>query len=249
MDVLNKHAPIDNIKIKGNNLPYITAKVRQLARQRDFFEKKANKTGSKYPRQIKHRVTYKLRSLKSEYYCKKIKENQGDMKGTWKILKQAMNKEAKQTDTDKILVNDEEITDKQEISEWFNDHFVTIGEKLAKGIAKLSKSSYLSEVSKNGNKFKFNMLKLTEVYTILGKLKNGKATGIHLIPNSILKTVKDIIAPSLDRHILCFHTNEDISRTHLQQIMYHAKYVWYSNSCSTFIQWCSARRSNNFHLV
>ena len=41
------------------------------------------------------------------------------------------------------------------------------------------------------------MLKPTEVYTILGKLKNGKATGMHLIPNSMLKAVKDIIAPSL----------------------------------------------------
>ena len=38
------------------------------------------------------------------------------MKGTLKILKQAMNKEAKQTDIDKILVDNEEITDKQEIS-------------------------------------------------------------------------------------------------------------------------------------
>ena len=41
------------------------------------------------------------------------------------------------------------------------------------------------------------MLKPTEVYTILGKLKTGKATGMHLMPNSILKAVKDIIAPSL----------------------------------------------------
>ena len=48
LDVLNKHAPITNIKIKGNNLPYITAEVRQLARQRDYLLKKANKTGSKY---------------------------------------------------------------------------------------------------------------------------------------------------------------------------------------------------------
>ena len=42
LDVLNKHAPIDNIKIKGNNLPYITAEVRQLARERDFLRKKQN---------------------------------------------------------------------------------------------------------------------------------------------------------------------------------------------------------------
>ena len=30
LDVLNKHAPVGNIKITGNNLPYITAEVRQL---------------------------------------------------------------------------------------------------------------------------------------------------------------------------------------------------------------------------
>ena len=41
------------------------------------------------------------------------------------------------------------------------------------------------------------MLKPTEVYTTLGKLKSGKATGIHSIPNSILNSVKDIIARSL----------------------------------------------------
>ena len=41
------------------------------------------------------------------------------------------------------------------------------------------------------------MLKLTKVYTILGKLKNGKATGMHFIANIIWKAVKDIMAPSL----------------------------------------------------
>ena len=41
------------------------------------------------------------------------------------------------------------------------------------------------------------MLKPTEIYTILGRLKNGKATGMLLMSNSVLKAVKDIIAPSL----------------------------------------------------
>ena len=86
LDVLNKHAPVDSIKIIGNNLPNITSEVRQMARQRDFLRKKANQTGSKYLRQafqhVKKRVTYKVRKLRSEYYLKKIKENEGDLKGT-----------------------------------------------------------------------------------------------------------------------------------------------------------------------
>ena len=121
------------------------------------------------------------------------------MKGTWKILRKAMNKEGKQSDIETMFVDNEEVNDKQEISERFNDHFVTIGEKLAKDIAQSSKSSmeYLSKINKNENKFKFKMLKLTEIYTILGSLKNGKATGTHLMSNSVLKAVKGIIAPSL----------------------------------------------------
>ena len=107
LDVLNKHAPVDSIKIKGNNLPYITSEVRQMARQRDFLRKKANQTGSKYLRQafqhIKKRVTYKVRKLRSEYYLKKIKENEGDLEGTWKILKQVMNKGVDQANIEKLL--------------------------------------------------------------------------------------------------------------------------------------------------
>ena len=121
------------------------------------------------------------------------------MKGTWKISRKAMNKETKQSDIETIFVDNKEINDKQEISERFNDHFVIIGEKLAEDIPQSSKSSldYLSKINKNENKFKFKMLKPTEIHTILERLKNGKDTGMHLIPNSVLKAVKYIIAPSL----------------------------------------------------
>ena len=52
------------------------------------------------------------------------------------------------------------------------------------------------------------MLKSTEKYTILGRLKNGEATGMHLIPNSVLKAVKDTIP---DRPIQCFYKSKDLS--------------------------------------
>ena len=73
------------------------------------------------------------------------------MKGTWKIIRKAMNKEAKQSDIETIFVDNEEVNDKQEISEQFNYHFVTIGEK--------SSMEYLSKINKNEKKFKFKMLK------------------------------------------------------------------------------------------
>ena len=47
-DILNKHAPVKTIRVKGNNLPYVMAEVKSMMRQRDYLRGKANKTGSKY---------------------------------------------------------------------------------------------------------------------------------------------------------------------------------------------------------
>ena len=39
LNVLNKHAPLSDVKIKGNNLPYITMDIRQMIRQWDYLKK------------------------------------------------------------------------------------------------------------------------------------------------------------------------------------------------------------------
>ena len=75
-------------------------------------------------------MTYMLRKLRSDYYSKQIEENSSDMKRTWKILKQAMNKECKAVTIDKIV----KITDKTLISEAFNEHFSSVAERLVVSI-------------------------------------------------------------------------------------------------------------------
>ena len=46
VDILNKHAPITNIQVKGNKISYITSELKSMIRQRDYLKAKANKTGS-----------------------------------------------------------------------------------------------------------------------------------------------------------------------------------------------------------
>ena len=51
IDLIDKHAPLSNILIRGNTLPYLTNDIRKLIRQRDYCRAKANKTGSYILRQ------------------------------------------------------------------------------------------------------------------------------------------------------------------------------------------------------
>ena len=47
----NVNVPIINIKIKGNNIPYVISELKSMIRQRDNLRAKANKTGSRILRQ------------------------------------------------------------------------------------------------------------------------------------------------------------------------------------------------------
>ena len=81
-----------------------------------------------------------MRKLRSEYHSKKTAENQGDIKATWKVLKEVMKSEPRQSYFSVISGNKEDVTDEQEISERFNGHLVSLGEKLASDIPSSSSS-------------------------------------------------------------------------------------------------------------
>ena len=107
-------------------------------RSRDSLKAKANKTGSKYIKlayqHMKNKVDYKIRELKVNYYTNKITENKGNIKRTWKILKQLTGKSNKSISIGKLTIDGEEISEKQEISNTLNQYFLSIGEKLSQDI-------------------------------------------------------------------------------------------------------------------
>ena len=113
-------------------------------------------------------MTYKIRQARSHYYSRRINENQGDIKGAWKVLKQAINKGPKMADISTVNYDSELVTDKNKIPEVFNDHFVGVGEKFAKDISPstCSSSDYILKVNTNGSRFEFKLLKPVDVYKV-----------------------------------------------------------------------------------
>ena len=67
IDILNKHAPVTNVRLKGSTLPYMTKDLKNMIHQRDYLKAKAVKTRSKYLFQafcqIRSRVFSSLKQL------------------------------------------------------------------------------------------------------------------------------------------------------------------------------------------
>ena len=144
-------------------------------------------------------MKYGIRKLRSEYYRNKIEENRGDLKATWKILKEVTNKGNKSTDINEVLFGGEKITGANIIPEAFNHHFASMGRKLASEIPEpeMQSCDYLLKTGKFTSKFRFKKIHPKSVFVILSKHKNGKASGMSMIPNKILKSAKQIISESL----------------------------------------------------
>jgi hypothetical protein len=93
------HAPIKKMKVKGVNIPWMTAELSQAMQQRDHHLKKARKTQSKTHWSVyrKYRcfVNKKVRECKSQYYQNLIKENENNPSGLWKTMNELTSRNIK----------------------------------------------------------------------------------------------------------------------------------------------------------
>ena len=68
LDILEKHIPATEFKLKANEIPYINAQAKQMIRQRDYLGAKPNKMGSNIMRKannhIRNNVNSTLRKLR-----------------------------------------------------------------------------------------------------------------------------------------------------------------------------------------
>ena len=85
------------------------------------------------------------------------------------------------------------------IAEYCSEYLTDIGKKLASEISPSNSNvaKYIKTIPHS--KFKFKQITLIQVHKIISKLKNGKATGIHQMPNKLLRVSKELISSSLAR--------------------------------------------------
>ena len=76
---------------------------------------------------------------------------------------------------DKVIVDGITVTDKEQIPDIFNDHFVSVGSKIADNIPATDLSPTVN-IPKTQNRFKLKQITTAQIIKIVKKLVNGKAT-------------------------------------------------------------------------
>jgi len=218
---LKKHLPCQLVrynKHKHRKNTWITKGILLSIRFRDKLYKKMrnSQVNSEQHSMLKTNLqTYNrilkqnIRLAKKKYYEACFNKFRNDIKGTWKTIKNILNKNSSDSICSKyFLVNNNHISDTEVIAREFNEYFINIGSNLAREIVPPTGkcfSNYLN--SPNTEYFKFQLVNSESVGKVIDNLKNNASRGIDGLSNKLVKAIKPEIISCLTLIInQCFTT-------------------------------------------
>jgi hypothetical protein len=119
---------------------------------------------------------------------------------TWDIVNELTSRKQSRPQVKEVKTNGSLVSEPNELSEVFNDHFASIGSKLAEKIPYIGNGGthldYLPSPI-NADNFRLNTTSPLVVGTLLSKLCKSKATGLDKISARLLSDCSDLIADSI----------------------------------------------------
>lgn len=93
MSVVDKHVPVVKRRVRGKFLPWLSSKIRNLTKQRNYHHGKAIKANTEIHwntyKRLGNEVMSKLRKKRIDYYSNKFSGKQ-ETKEMWKSLKEIL---------------------------------------------------------------------------------------------------------------------------------------------------------------
>ena len=117
-------------------------------------------------------------NAKQMYYHDLLKENQGNCDKMWKIVNKLANIKTKsRTDPNELITEDGKIlASSDEIAEDLNEHFATIGPKMAESISPVNDTICMSCDKSCKNYFFLTLSTSYEIINVIDSLSTKKAT-------------------------------------------------------------------------
>ena len=136
-ETLNRHAPIRYKRTRRNSVPWITPRIKDLMRNRDYHKKRAIKYASQTHwesfKKLRNEVNIQMRNAKSKFFHDKINDcsRSNDPKEVWTLINTLLGKNNKPNNLSELSVNNNLVSDPKSMAEALNDYFVNIGPTLA----------------------------------------------------------------------------------------------------------------------
>ena len=204
-EFFDRHAPFATKRTNTNISPWLTVELKNKINYRDALQRKfcRSKTTENY-KKYKHKrnkVNNQMKRAKHSYNKNLLHENIKNPTSFWRTLKNIFPTKPKSKLTSTTFkVNEEEISNKETISNGFGQFFSNIAITLLQTLHPIK--DFVWNKPKNlpirtTQKFSFHSVTLSEICKCLRKLRRKKAHGIDELPPNLLKDVANEISKPL----------------------------------------------------
>ena len=213
--VIEKHAPVQTMRVSDKYCPWVNADLRALIKSRDKLKLAASKNKSTLLmssyRNLRNKVNSLNTKLKWQYFATRVSKFKGNMKESWKTINLLFNKRSKSTNIDLLRDQNKTISNKGEISQSMNSFFCSIGKDLASNIEDGHDPLIFCDYFLNSDaaKFAFKSIHAEQIKEAIGKLKTSKSFSDDGISSYFLKLAMPFIEDSL---VYIFNTSLETSQ-------------------------------------
>ena len=207
---IDKHATPRTARVRARGSPWITSELKNIMHNRDILKLKAIRSNNlndweKFKQQ-RNKVNQAIRAAKQRYYHSTLSEHKSDSKKTWEIINEITSRKSGKISVKELKVNGQSITNSNVLADEFNNHFATIGPKLASEIPSQCNNSHLEYLTNTNERFQFRPTTTNQVLSLLNKLNKSKATGLDKISARFVRECADLICIPL-----CHMFNQSLS--------------------------------------
>lgn len=141
----------------------------------------------------KNKLTSLIRRSKEQYFHSEFSRLKNDVKRTWNVINDLTNKHKNKQTIKSIIINDDIVTDRGEMAEYFNNYFSSIATELDSLIPPTCTDPLLNMNINSVQSFFMIPASYSEIVNIVKKLKNSYY-GCHSIPTFIFKLINHYVA-------------------------------------------------------
>ena len=145
----------------------------------------------------KNKLNSLIRTSKKRYFSSQFETRKGNVKGTWNVINSVLNKGKHKPNPSYIIQDGVTIEGDKEISDAFNDYFVSVGAKLASKLPPCNTAFESFLDGKCHNSLFLSPITQEEIIDILSNLPSGKATGCDSLSPIVIKQARYSLAKPL----------------------------------------------------
>ena len=132
---------------------------------------------------VRNKVNSKVKIAKESYYKQSFTEHKNDSRRTWQTINELTSRKSNTSSIKELIVNGVSINKTTDLANAFNEHFSTIGPKLANEIPSEANGdkSCLEYLNITDQRLCFTPTNSSQAFSLLNKLSKSKATGLDKI--------------------------------------------------------------------